>query len=87
MIPALFRLVFIVFVLYLIYAVVRFFQSIGKSTPSRNGQVSVQGMMVKDESCSMYLPRAEAVRVVRNGREYFFCSDECRDKFFETSKP
>jgi uncharacterized protein len=82
-----FRLVFIVFVLYLIYAVVRFFQSIGKSVPSRNEKGSVQRTMVKDDFCNMYLPRDEAVREVRNGSEHFFCSDECRKKYFEANKP
>jgi YHS domain-containing protein len=86
MIRALFRFVFIVFVLYLIYAVVRFFQSIGKSARSRNEQAPLQGTMVKDEFCNMYLPRSEAVREVRDGKEYFFCSDECRKKFFEANK-
>jgi len=87
MILALFRFVFIVFILYLIYAVVRFFQSIGKAKPSRHEQGQVQGTMVKDEFCNMYLPRDEAVREIRDGKEYFFCSDECRKKFFEANKP
>jgi uncharacterized protein len=87
MILGLFRFVFIVFILYLIYAVVRFFQSIGKSMPSRNEKGPVQGTMVKDEFCNMYLPRDEAVREIRDGKEYFFCSDECRKKFFEANKP
>ena len=87
MILALFRFVFIIFILYLIFAVVRFFQSIGKSMPSRNEQGPVQGTMVKDEFCNMYLPRDEAVREIRDGKEYFFCSDECRRKFFEAKKP
>lgn len=37
--------------------------------------------MVKDEYCDMYLPRDEAIREVRGGKEYFFCSRECRDGF------
>ena len=86
MIWSVFRLVFIAFVLYLIYAVVRFFQSIGKSARLPNEQAPIQGTMVKDEFCNMYLPRTDAIREVRDGREYFFCSDECRKKFFEAKK-
>ncbi len=86
MIRAFFRLVFIVFVLYLIYAVVRFFQSIGKSARSLNEQPQLRGTMVKDEFCNTYLPRDEAVREIRDGKEFFFCSDECRKKFFEANK-
>ena len=42
--------------------------------------------MVKDEACQTYLPRSEALRDVIDGREYFFCSKDCRQKFLEERK-
>ncbi len=42
--------------------------------------------MVKDDFCNMYLPREEAIREVRNGKEYFFCSPECRDAFIKKAR-
>jgi YHS domain-containing protein len=42
--------------------------------------------MVKDEICNTYIPKEEAIREVRNGREHFFCSRECRKKFLQADK-
>jgi uncharacterized protein len=40
--------------------------------------------MVRDPVCHLYLPRSEAVRRKVRGREYFFCSPGCLDKFLAT---
>ena len=37
--------------------------------------------MVRDPVCQVYLPRAEAIRRKVQGRDYFFCSPGCLDKF------
>ena len=37
--------------------------------------------MVKDPFCDTYIPVRDAKRRVINGREYFFCSEACADKF------
>jgi YHS domain-containing protein len=39
--------------------------------------------MVKDETCNTYLPREEAILEKVEGKEYYFCSQECRKKFLE----
>lgn len=77
----LFRFLFILFVLYIIFAAVRFIQAIGRPPGERRRPPTLGGTMVKDEYCDMYLPRDEAIREVRGGKEYFFCSRECRDGF------
>jgi uncharacterized protein len=79
--PCMFRLLFIAFVLYVIFAAVRFIQTIGRPPGERRRPPTLGGTMVKDECCDMYLPREEAIREVRGGKEYFFCSRECRDGF------
>lgn len=77
------RFLFILFILYVIFAVVRFIQDIGRPTGERRRPPALAGTMVKDAYCSMYLPREEAIREVRDGKEYFFCSRECRDGFMK----
>lgn len=77
------RFLFILFILYAIFAVVRFIQAIGKPAGERRRPPALAGTMVKDAYCSMYLPREEAIREVRDGKEYFFCSRECRDGFMK----
>jgi YHS domain-containing protein len=42
--------------------------------------------MVKDEACLTYVPKEDALREVIDGREYFFCSKECRKKFLSDRK-
>ena len=39
--------------------------------------------MAKDPICGMEVDEGMAVKVTKNGREYFFCSDNCRDKFLK----
>jgi uncharacterized protein len=85
-ISGLFRLVFIGLVLYVIFILVRFIQSIGRAKRPAESSRAEQGTMVKDEICNMYLPREEAIREIREGREHYFCSDECRRKFIESLK-
>ena len=79
----LFRFLFILFVLYVIFSVVRFIQAIGKPAGERRQPPTLGGTMVKDLHCNMYLPREEAIREVRDGKEYYFCSRECRDGFMK----
>ena len=77
------RFLFILFILYIIFAVVRFIQAIGKPPGAPRRSPTLGGTMVKDDFCQMYLPREEAIREVRGGKEYFFCSRECRDGFIK----
>jgi uncharacterized protein len=81
LLSAIFRLFFIALVLYVIFAAVRFIQAIGKPPGERQRPRTLGGTMVKDEFCDTYLPREEAIREVRGGKEHFFCSPECRDGF------
>ena len=36
--------------------------------------------LVRDRVCNTFLPRERAIRAVIEGREEFFCSDECRKR-------
>lgn len=80
------RFLFILFVLYVIFAVVRFIQAIGKPPGERRRPPTLGGTMVKDLYCDMYIPREEAIREVHGGKEYFFCSRECRDGFIKRAE-
>jgi uncharacterized protein len=51
-------------------------QETGRQAPG-----AVAEEMVRDPVCQLYLPRAEAIRRKVRGREYFFCSPGCLDKF------
>ena len=87
MIRGFFRLIFYVFVAYIIYLVLRIFTGSDKrKQKSFNRGQHHSGIMVKDEVCNTYLPREDAIREVIKGEEHFFCSNDCRQKFLEAKK-
>jgi YHS domain-containing protein len=42
--------------------------------------------MVKDEYCNTYLPKEESIKKMHQGKEYYFCSEECMKNFLEEKK-
>jgi uncharacterized protein len=81
-----FRLVFYIFIAYLIYLVIRFLFPPQRRPGSSRTPRQLSGTMVKDESCNTYLPQEDAIKERIDGKEYFFCSQECRKKFLEQKK-
>jgi uncharacterized protein len=80
------RWIYYAIVLYLVYLVLKVFRGlIRRPAPPERG-TALSGVMVKDEACQTYLPKENALREVIDGREYFFCSRECRMKFLEERK-
>ena len=50
----------------------------GESGGQRRAAPRFEGAMVRDRSCSTFLPRSRAL-LVRDGEgEHFFCSEACR---------
>ncbi|MDD4954280.1 MAG: permease, partial [Candidatus Omnitrophica bacterium] len=43
--------------------------------------VYLGGIMVKDPVCGMTVDEKTAIKLVKDGKEFFFCSSSCRDKF------
>ena len=75
------RIVIIVFLFYCLYLAVKgLFGKSGKISKASwaGGEIDE---MVQDPCCKTYIPRREAVRRVLGGKEIFFCSKECADKF------
>jgi YHS domain-containing protein len=50
---------------------------------NHRGAGAIDDIMVKDPQCEVFFPKNEAVRARIDGRDLFFCSTECRDKFLE----
>jgi uncharacterized protein len=88
MFAGLIRLIWYGFLAYLVFAVIRFLFRAGQKTRPRPAAKSGRepGVMVKDEVCNTYLPREDALREVQGGREFFFCSRACRQKFLDRAK-
>jgi uncharacterized protein len=80
------RLIIFAILAYLLYRILRgIFGSGQKIKNTEKGGVIDE--MVKDPLCNTYIPLRDAKRKVIDGKEYFFCSDECANKFHrENSK-
>ncbi|HBF42911.1 MAG TPA: transcriptional regulator [Desulfobacteraceae bacterium] len=65
---------------YLLYRILRgFFTYDQKLRKGKDSKVIDE--MVQDPFCKTYIPLRDAQRRVIGGKEYFFCSKECADKF------
>ncbi len=56
---------------------------IEKSVQGEAVKNEVKKEMVCDPACGKELEKKEAYRVVKAGKEYFFCSWECREAFLK----
>ena len=53
--------------------------------PEMGGAVDkVDDVMVKDPVCEVYFPKRNGFRFKLGGKDLYFCSKECRDKFVAT---
>ena len=41
----------------------------------------IDDVMIKDPFCEVYFPKRDAVHLNVDGKDLYFCSTECRDKF------
>ncbi len=75
------RLLIIGILIYIFYILVRGLFRKNKEIHRGSSSTGVIDEMVQDPVCETYIPKREAIRRVINGKEFFFCSNECADKF------
>lgn len=80
------RFIFYALLAYIVYKFIRLYQKLSQKGPSPRRAKQHSGLMVKDEMCNTYLPREDAIKEIKEGKEFFFCSKECRQKFLESKK-
>jgi len=51
-----------------------------------NGNSPAQDVLVEDPVCHTLVPKHQAIRLRKDGEIYYFCSDECCDKFSESTR-
>jgi len=52
-----------------------------KTKVSREPAGEIDDVMVKDPYCEVYFPKRNGVHLKIDGKDLYFCSTECRDKF------
>ena len=79
----LFRLILGLALGYMAYRVIlrikEIFTLTGKTRPTP--KVPEPDILVKDPVCQTFIPRQEALKLTKNGQEYFFCSEGCLKRF------
>lgn len=86
MLQSLIKIILYALLVYIIYRLLQFFRALGKVKKPSQPLKRPSGMMVKDEICNTYLPKEDALKEIFQGKEFYFCSKECRQKFLEQKK-
>jgi uncharacterized protein len=86
MIAGIIKIIFYAILAYIGYLFFRFFRALNKASKPPRASKGTSGIMVKDDICNTYIPKENAIRHVYEGKEYYFCSSECRQKFLEQKK-
>ena len=69
---------------YLIYLVIRkVAQTLGlwPQVPQPGAKNREPDVLVQDPVCQTFIPRKEALKVEKDGKVYFFCSEGCLKRF------
>ena len=51
-----------------------------------DGNSPAQDVLVEDPVCHTLVPKHQAIHLRKDGETYYFCSDECCDKFSEPTR-
>jgi len=79
------KFLILIFMAYIAYRLVRTYLGPGQKAepPTEAGSVDE---MVQDPFCKAYIPRRTAYRRIVAGREHFFCSEACAERFEKEAK-
>lgn len=80
------RLLVLIGLLYLCYRLLKSW--LPKETSSQKAAFEkktgqIDDVMVKDPYCEIYFAKRDGVHVNIKGKDVYFCSTECKDKFLE----
>ncbi len=83
------RLFFFGLLFYVAYKVIRTVMDRNAPNPRsvfRKGVGEIDDVMIKDPYCQVYFPKREGVHLRENGKDLYFCSPDCRDKFLSAKQ-
>lgn len=63
----------------------RYFPGAAKGSRAKNNPAESPNQMVKDPVCGMYMDSRLAVRLDGRNEEFYFCSQECKEKYLSKS--
>ncbi|WP_035245944.1 YHS domain-containing protein [Desulfogranum mediterraneum] len=77
------RLVILAVLFYIGYRLLRsmLLQQLEKKSSAGKKESKVEDVLVEDPVCHTLIPKKQAVRLRRDGKTYYFCSEKCCDTF------
>ena len=78
------RLLILLAIIYLCYRALKSWMLQGKTSPKTvfgKKAAEIDDIMVKDPFCEVYFPKRDGVHLKADGKDLYFCSTECRDKY------
>ncbi len=52
--------------------------------PEEGGRArTIQDVLVEDPVCRTHIPKTQAIQLYHDGRIYYFCSNDCCEKFLK----
>ncbi len=69
---------------YIAYRLLKSWVFQGNSSPNRVARQAagqIDDIMIKDPFCETYFPKRDGVHLKYHGKELYFCSSDCRDKY------
>ena len=82
-----FRLAVLAGLLYLLYRLLTAGERTRRRQERQEGPSAVDDILVEDPVCHTYVPQNGAETCRRNGKTFYFCSKECRNKFESDQNP
>lgn len=79
------RIIILAGLCYILYRLLFAGKKREKRTPHSDPEksVPVQDVLVEDPVCHTYVPQKQAIRGVKDGKIYYFCSEKCCQTFLE----
>ena len=79
------RFVILFVVVYVLYRSIKAWMfPAASSSESVSGQTTaeIDDVMIKDPFCEAYFPKRNGVHLTFGGKDLYFCSSQCKDKYF-----
>lgn len=71
---------------FLVYTAIQMVKQFLLKPPTPPAEKTARGEeMIKDPECGTYVPRNDAVKAQLKGKDHYFCSTDCRDKYQKRS--
>lgn len=85
MLSLLIRFALLLLVLYLVRVVLGSFvrSFLSPQSPNRQRSREIRGVMMKDPVCGMYVDVRAALSGRKDGKDFYFCSEDCRKQFLQ----